>query len=111
MAIKAGLTNGTVDLLTSDTVIYTAQALERVKVEAFNCKSTTSGVVTFYRSPDDTSASGKEVGKYTFGIDEDIDINAMVGQGYAEGERIIAVASVVDINASLTFTLFTGTDV
>ncbi len=111
MAIKTGLSNDVVAVLAADTVIYTVSTDTRAKVEAFNAHATAAATVTFYISPDDTSASGDVVGSYTFALGEDLDINALVGQGYDAGKRIIAVADVTGVNASLTYTLWTGDQV
>jgi hypothetical protein len=111
MTIKSGLKDGVVAVLASDTVIFTVANDTRIVVDAFSCHATSAATVTFYSSPDNTSAGGEEIGKYTFAEDQDLDINAVVFQGYTAGERIIAVGSTTGVNASLTYTKYDGDSV
>ena len=111
MAIKTKLSTGTIDILAADTVLFEVDTAERIGVSAFSCFSSAATDVTFYSSPNDTSASGKVLAKHTFAIDEEIDISAVIGLGFSAGQRIIAVGAATGVNATLAFALYTGDDV
>lgn len=112
MAIKAKNTTGVKSILAADTTIYTVQVDERVGVEAINIHNTTAADITvnFFISPDLTSASGDRVGSVILSANDEEDVNSIVGQGYIDGDNIIAVADAVGVNCAMTYTLFTDTD-
>ena len=113
MTIKAALPIGPVELLASDTTIINISSIPaytRYRVEAFNIHNTTGApiTVTFYYSPDTTSASGSEIAVITLGALENDDVNAIIGQG--REDNIIAVATAVGVNATMTYVGFGGDD-
>ena len=110
MTIKTK-TTGVIPVLASDTVILTV--LGKAGVSAFNVHNTTATdkTVTFYSSPDITSASGDRVGQIVLALNESADVNEIVGQTYNDSQRIIAVASATGVNASLTYDEFSGSDI
>lgn len=111
MSIFTKRTNGTVDILPADTVIFTVPANERIAVSHFSCDSTAATTVTFFRSPDNTSAGGKRLDSQIFVVDETFDIGGVVGAGFEAGERIIAVGLAAGVNATMAYTLYDGDDV
>lgn len=111
MTIKTKLSNGTIDILAADTVIFEVADNTRIGTSAFTCHSTAATDVTFYTSPNLTSASGKILDKVTFAIDETQDISSLVSLGFAVGENIIAVGAATGVNATMAFTLYDGDDV
>lgn len=111
MSIFTKRSNGTVDILAADTVIYTVETAERIAVSHFSCFSTASTTVTFFRSPNDTSASGKQIDEQVFTANSRFDIGGIVGDGFEEGERIIAVGLATGVNATMAYTLYDGDDV
>ena len=111
MSIFTKRSNGTVDILAADTVIYTVQDGERIAVSHFGCDSTAATTVTYFRSPNDTSASGNRLDSQVFAVDETFDIGGVVGAGFTAGERIIAVGLATGVNATMAYTLYNGDDV
>lgn len=112
MAIKGNVGSGVINILTTDTVIRQQQSgIDRYHVSALNAYNTTAAslTVTFYISPNLTSASGDEVASDIIGANSDIDINSIIGQGFAN-LNIIAVASAVGANAEITSTEYTAGD-
>jgi len=111
MAIKTKLDTGTIDITTGDTVIFTTAASTRIGVSAFTCYASAAATVTFYSSPDDTSAAGDILAKVTFATDDEQDISAIIGLGFPAGQRIIAVGSVAAVNATMAYAEYTGDSV
>ncbi len=111
MSIKTRLSNPTVDVLASDTVIFTVDAASRIAVSAFSCYAASATDVTFYSSPNNTSASGDILATKTFATDEEKDISEIIGQGFVAGRRIIAVGDSTGVNATMTYTLYDGDDI
>ena len=111
MTIKSKITTGVIPILLTDTIIL--EVTGRVGIEAMNCFNSAAEdvVMTFFISPDLTSGSGQKVSTNTLSSGEEVDINAIVAQGYIEGQNIIAVASVAGVNCSASYTQFTGDDV
>ena len=113
MSTKTGIDNDEFDLLAAatDNVVHTTT--DRIVVSFFNCHNTSAGSanLTFYTSPDDTSASGKEVGIASLSAGENQDIGPIVGRGLLNGKRIIVVADVVGVICSMTYTQYTGASV
>ena len=111
MAIKVGLGTGVVNILTTDTVIFSPVSIDRYEISAFNIHNTTGVaiIVSVYVSPDSTSASGDKIQQVSVGADASVDINGVIGQGYTT-DNIIAVAAAVGLNASLSRTEFTQGD-
>lgn len=107
MTIKTKLTTGTIDILAADTVIH--ETSDRIAVSAFTCYSTAAATVTFYSSPDLTSASGDVIAKQIFAIDDTTDISPIISLGFTE--NIIAVGDAVGVNATASYTQYTGDDV
>jgi len=111
MGIKTKLTTGTIDILTSDTVLITVPTAERYAISALSCFSSAATTVTFYTSPDNTSAAGDIIDKQVFAIDDTFDISAMIGLGLSAGQRIIAKGLATGVNATIAFAEYTGDDV
>ncbi|MCK4820145.1 hypothetical protein KA005_30550 [bacterium] len=111
MSIKVKNSIGVIPVLVADNLLLTV--VGKVGIEALNCHNTgtTDVTLTFYISPDLTSASGKKVSKIILPGGEDQDINAIIGQGYSVGDNIIIVADAVNVNCSMSYTQFTGNDV
>ena len=57
------------------------------------------------------SANGDRVEKITLGVDEESDVNSIIGQALIAPSRIICVADVSGVNSQITYTQFTGDDV
>jgi hypothetical protein len=111
MGIKNGLSNGTIDILATDTVIFDVATATRILISEFSCDPTAATSVSFYRSPDLTSASGKRLGDVSFSIDGTVDIGFLIGQGFSFGQNIIAIAVATGVNATMTYALFDGDSV
>lgn len=111
MAIRGNVGSGSIDVTTVDTVIYEQASIDRYQVTALNTYNDTGAgiLVEFWVSPNLTSASGDKVASVTIGAASDIDINAIVGQGYSN-LNIIAKAASVGLNASITVTEYTEGD-
>ena len=67
--------------------------------------------MTFFRSPNDTSASGEQIDEQIFTDPSRFDMGGLVGGGFSAGERIIAVGLATGVNATMAFTLYDGDDV
>lgn len=119
MAVRVGLTDGVQQLgaSTDDTVVH--NQTNRTAISAFNIYNSTANNVelTVYDSPDDTSASGEERANFTIGpkgfADDALDVNEVIGQGYAANTRIIVVVNTAgivagDLTTKLTYTVYTG---
>lgn len=113
MAIFSGISTGVIDVLASDTVALTVAAGERIVVTKADTIADTanSPLVSFFDSPDDTSAGGDKVTSVTVASNDSESVNGIVGQGYAAGRRIIAVGSATGVNLSITYTKYTGSSV
>lgn len=111
MSIKTGLSVGTLAIGTSDTPILNVSGRE--VVTAMNCHNESSVPVeiTFYVSPDFTSANGKEIAVIGLNPADDVSVSAIVGQGYDLADNIVAVADAVGVNVSTTYTRYTGEDI
>jgi len=110
MAIKGNVGSGPIDVLTSDTVIYSPGGIDRYHVTALNIHNTSaSTAIEFFISPNATSASGDRVDFTSIGENLELDINAIVGQGYAN-LYIIAKAAAAGVKASITVTQYTEGD-
>ena len=111
MTIFTKRDNGTVDILAADTVIFTVQDNERIAVSYLSSFSTAATTVTYFRSPDDTSAAGEQLDEQIFTVSSRSDIGGVVGAGFSAGERIIAVGLATGVNATMAYTLYDGDDV
>lgn len=107
MAIIGNAGTGVIEILTTDTVIYQLTApTERyciTQCSAFNPAAIAN--LEIYISPDLTSAAGQLVAKINIGLNEDVDINALLGLG--TDQNVIAKASAVGINLTMTKTEYT----
>lgn len=117
MAVRTGVSTGVTPLAaaTTDTVIMANQGSgNRSSVTAATLYNTTGGNldVSIYESANDTSASGELLDTLTVPANDSLNIAAIIGQGFASGQRIIAVAGagavLGDINAKLTLTQYTA---
>ena len=109
MGIKTGIGTGPLPVLVGDSTILVVT--DRVSISAaniFNNGPNTSTTVLFYSSPDETSGNGTLIGWEKIGLNEDLDVTSIIGQGYALGENIVAVADFAGVNCSVTYTQFTG---
>jgi len=112
MAIKGNVGSGVIPILTTDTVVRVQQSgIDRYHVSSLNVfnDSGVSVTVSFYISPDLTSASGDKVSEEVIGSKSEIDINAIIGQGYSN-LNIVAVASLVGLVTSVTSTEYSAGD-
>lgn len=107
MTITAKNSTGIIEVLTTDTVII--ETPSKVGIEAFSAHNTTGSDVTveFFISNNNTSELTERVCNYTIKANEQLDINAIIGQGYNSNLWILAKASAVGINCYLTYTEFT----
>ncbi len=109
MAIRSNLGTGVVNVLAGDTVLFDPSTIlpviDRYQVGSCNVFNTTGApiTVTVYVSPDLTSAAGDLVFSQSVPALGEIDVNAIVGQGYFT-KNIIIVGSAVGLNAQLTRT-------
>ncbi len=113
MTIRANAGTGVVNVLAADTVLYEQPAgAGRYHVGAANVFNTTvaSIVLQVYISPDLTSASGDLVFEGPIGTLSEVDINAIVGQGYTN-LNIIGVGAATGLNLSTTVTEYSAEDV
>lgn len=108
MAIRSNLGTGVIAVGTTDSVMFDpAGTIDRYHVGAFNVFNTdaiNAITMTVYVSPDLTSASGVVVGVVQVAANQDVDVNALVGQGHATTQNIIVTATAAGLNASLTRT-------
>lgn len=111
MAIKTKLTTGTIDILASDTVLFTVDSGTRIAISAMTSDSTAATSVEYFVSPDNTSASGDRLSKLTFAVDDTLDISALISLGFSAGDRIIAKGVGTGVNATIAYTLYSGDDV
>jgi hypothetical protein len=113
MSIKGNVGNSVTTIGAGDQVVYEQPVtVERYAITAFNIFNNSASAVTvnLFSSPDLTSASGEKVAQYSIPANSDIDINALIGQGYM-GFNIIATASTGGVlNASITLTAYDGGD-
>jgi hypothetical protein len=111
VAIKSNIGIPLVSILTTDTTLLNPTApVQRIAITAANLHNTDalSRTVTIYESPNLTSASGKEVAVYAIGPAASVDIEEIIGQGYAVGRNIIAKASGTGVVAVSTVTQYDG---
>jgi len=113
MAIRSNIGLGVTAILAVDTpLIVPAAPLDRISIGAISLHN--DGVagatitVELYISPDLTSASGDRVGIYRIPDDAQVDAVALIGQGLAVGENLIAVGSVLGCNVHITETEYDG---
>ncbi len=111
MTIKTKLTTGTIDILATDTVIFTVSAGERIAISAMTSDSTAATFVEYFSSPDNTSAAGDRLSKLTFAVDDTLDVSALISHGFTAGTRIIAKGNATGVNVTMSYTEFTGDDV
>lgn len=64
--------------------------------------------LSFYESPDLTSASGLLVWSQDIPANDDAIISGIVGQGFEQGQNLIASVSAVGLNLKLTVTRTTS---
>lgn len=110
MAIRANVGENPINLLiATDNVLYElATGIDRYHVGACNINnnSTTLTVeIAIFISPDLTSASGKQVDSLTLGPEDELDINAIIGQGYTENVIVTVDNPAV---GTITVTQYTG---
>jgi hypothetical protein len=114
MATNGNVGQATLDIgaVSADTAVVNFS--NRVAITAASLHNTTASdrAVTFYASPDTTSAAGKEIGVYTLAANRSEDVSEIIGQGY-ENENIIAVVSTGgavsgDLNIKITYISYTG---
>lgn len=111
MAIKSNVGIPLVNILTTDTTLLNPVApVQRIAVTAAILHNTdpASRTVTVYESPNLTSASGKEVAVYAIGPGSSVDVEEIIGQGYAVGRNIIAKATGTGVVAVSTVTQYDG---
>lgn len=119
MAVRVGLSDGVQELGASAADVVVHNKTTRTVISAFSIFNTTANNVdlSVYDSPDDTSASGEEIANFTMGpkgaADDELDVNAAIGQGYAANQRCIVVINTAGIaagglNTKLTYTEYTG---
>ena len=112
MSIRSNLGAGVVNVTVVDTILFEPDvSIDRYHISACNVYNTTVSTLTLsvYVSPDLTSASGNLVDVVTIGSGSEVDINAIIGQGY-EQQNIIVQGSALGLNASLTRTEYSGGD-
>jgi hypothetical protein len=105
MAIRTNVGTGVVPVQAADTTLFAPSVIDRYQVGSCNVYNTTASAITFnvYISPDLTSAAGDLIFSKSIGAGAEIDINPIVGQGYAT-ENVIVTGSAVGLNAQLTRT-------
>lgn len=118
MAIRTGISAAVIELAaaTTDTVILAGQAAgSRAAVSALSLFNTSGANrdVEIYESPDNTSASGTLVATVSLAALESYQVAECIGQGFASGQRLIAVqttggAALGDVTAKLTYTVYTA---
>jgi hypothetical protein len=111
MAIKSNVGIPLVAIAVTDTTVLNPVApVERIAVTACVLHNTNaaSRTVTLWESPNLTSASGTEIAVYSIGPDQSVDVEEIIGQGYAVGRNIIAQASGVGVNVVSTVTQYDG---
>lgn len=109
MSIKSNVGIPLVSIAVTDTTLLNPVApVERIAVTACVLHNTNAAArtVTLWESPNLTSASGVEIAVYVIGPDESVDVEEIIGQGYAVGRNIIAQASGTGVNAVSTVTQY-----
>lgn len=94
-------------LTTSDTaLINLSGSTLREGVQNAVVTNTTGSPITvsLYESPDATSASGLLIWSESVPANDDAIITGVVGQGFEQGQNLIATASAVGVNIKLTVT-------
>lgn len=111
MPIKSGVGTGVISVLAADTTIL--DTTDRVLITASSCHNTNAAgvTVTFYISPNLTSASGKVVDKVVLATNETKDVSGIIAEGYVAAENIIAVGTLTGVNCTTTFVQYSGDDV
>ena len=110
MAIKGNIGNYVIDIPTTELVIFQVpNAAERAVIGAMSLHNTTVNkiIVQIYESSDTTIASGKRIGHYTLGANQEIDVNTVIGQGYST-TNLVAIADLDGCNVKSSFTQYTG---
>lgn len=116
MSIKANVGQGVISVGTSDTtIIAPSSTIDRYHITALSVHNTNASSVTisFYVSPNLTTASGVLVINRTLAAGAEDDINNLIGHGFPAGSspsNIIAVASATGVNALATITEYDGGD-
>lgn len=111
MTIRGNLQLGTVDIGTTDTVlIQTLAPLTRQAITAFTLHETAAAAVSvsFYSSPDLTSASGDRIAVIALAADETLIVSELIDQSFPVGFNLIAVADVVGSNCTITVAEYDG---
>lgn len=109
MSIRSSLGTGPVAINTTATVIFQPSGIDRYAVSAFSVfnNSGSDAVVDIYIS--DTTTGGDWVCRYLIRDKEEADMNAIIGQGYAN-KNILAIAAATGMVGSLTRTEYTDGD-
>lgn len=111
MSIKGNIGQPALDLATADTAVLNfTDRVAATALSLFN-KSAGSRVVTFFESPNLTSASGKQIAVYTLATMTSVDVTEVIGQGYTAAQNIVTTVdtgSTGDVNAKLTYIQYTG---
>lgn len=115
MAIKGNLSTGVQDLAATDTDISLHDLSNRSAIMGFSLFNITSGDITvnIFESPDGTSAAGTWVATYVLPGTSSTDVIECIGQGYAATINLVAriptaAVNAGDVNAKLTYTIYTG---
>lgn len=115
MAIRGNLSEGVQDLGASSADQVLHNFSNRTAITGFSVQNNAGAdaTVQFYLSPDNTSAAGELVATYTIADGDSEFISELIGQGIPENTRVIAVVttsglSAGDLNAIITYTLYTG---
>ena len=112
MAIFGNVGLGVEDVLAGDTVLMQPSASQRWAITGASFYNDTGAAVTItlFSSPDGTSASGDQVDSFSVPANDSVEPPSILGQGYANGENLIAVGSAIGVNASLTVAKYTDGD-
>jgi hypothetical protein len=109
--ITANIGLAATSLTTGDTALINLSGSDlREGVQNAIATNTTGAAITvsLYESPDATSASGVLIWSQDIPANDDAIITGVVGQGFEQGQNLIATASAVGVNVKLTVTRTTS---
>ena len=115
MTIRGNLSVGVQELGATDADVSVHNNANRTAVTGFSVfnNSGINAAFEVFESPDGTSASGEIVASYILADQESCDVIECIGQGYSAGAQLVVVVTTAtisagELNAKLTFTVYTG---
>jgi hypothetical protein len=109
MAIAGNKNRALISILAGDTTILNTTGFDRLAVKALTVYNNTGGsrTITFYESPNLTSASGTIIAVYTISANSGTVIKEIERHSFGANQNIIAVGSATGVTAKITVTEYT----